>query len=335
MLLTEQLETIRLAEEPAGFVWAPEYLALPRDPIPFVIKHLVPTSGFTNIYGKPKVGKSYLSILMAMAVSDPSINHVLGFRVMKHGPVAYLQIDTPRGEWAERFARLTAAGYNITQIALADMSTVPYPFNILEPSTSTWLKQRLATIKPVMVVVDTLRESFDGDENDANTMKQVFTALKVAAGDAALVLVSHSRKDSAFNHAGGEDLMGDNRGSVYTAGKVDTVIRVTQHSISYQGRSIGRGNIPIVQDKELGLTKLGAFGDSDELREHVEQAARDLIMAKPDASRRELARELQGMFDLSESTARRRITHVFETMGQIESESDGPEVNLAHPTNQP
>jgi hypothetical protein len=238
------------------FYRGPEYRALPREPQPWIIKPLIPVSGLVNIYGKPKSGKSYAALGMALAVAngEPEWN---GFEVKKHGQVAYLQIDTPREEWADRMERLAAVGYDDYNIHFADMLTVPYPYNVLDPQHLAELKLALDRIKPVLVIVDTLRESFSGDENDSNIMRDVITNVVSASRPAAVIFLSHARKDGASARVGaGEDLMDDNRGTSYVPGRMDVIIRMTQHRFTFKGRASGLQTVEIQQDKELGLVHL-------------------------------------------------------------------------------
>lgn len=235
-----------------AFLPGSEYLSLPRDPQPWVIKDLIPVGGLTNLYGKPKSGKSFAALGMAMAVANGE-QEWLGFDVRKHGPVAYLQIDTPRSHWSERLIDIQSAGHNINGIQFCDMLMSPYPYNVLDASHQGWLKSQLARLQPVLVFIDTLREAHNGDENDSTVMRNVVTGLVDACRPAAVVLVSHSRKDSMFSAMGGDDLMSDARGSSYVSGRMDCIIRLTPKSLTYKGRSAGNGTLTVEQEPETGL----------------------------------------------------------------------------------
>lgn len=249
-----------------AFINGPSYLFLPRDPTKWVIKHLIPVSGLTNVFGKPKAGKSFASLGMAIAISSgqPDWN---GFAIEKHGPVAYLQIDTPRGEWADRISVISNAGHDLSNVHFCDMLMTPgYPFNILAEDQHTWLKNGLAELQPVVVFIDTIREAHGTDENDSTAMRNVVTQLVAAARPAAVVLISHSRKDTMFTATGGDDLMNDARGSSYISGRMDTVIKFTTNDkhatgMIYRGRSVGQGRLAVTQD-ETGLVVLDGAAET-------------------------------------------------------------------------
>src|SRR5688572_17453980 len=78
-----------------------DYIKLPRKPSKWLIEGLIPV-GYTNIYAAPKSGKSFLAlgICEAIVCAEPTYFH---FPVHVEGPVAYLQVDTPREEWGDRY----------------------------------------------------------------------------------------------------------------------------------------------------------------------------------------------------------------------------------------
>lgn len=273
-----------------SFVNAESYLALPRDPQQWVIQHLIPVGGLTNIYGKPKAGKSFAALGMAHAVSADEPEW-LGFAVMKHGPVAYLQIDTPRGEWAFRILKMKEAGLDISNMFVADMSLAPFPFDILDTTKQEWLRQQMDTLKPVLVIIDTIRELHGSDENDSTAMRNVVTSLVAACRPAAVVLLSHSRKDNMFTAAGGDDLMSDARGSSYVAGRMDVVIKMTTNGkhasgMTYKGRSVGQGRVVVKQSEDTGLILLD--GDDAQYWVTLKQTVNRLYAEDPTISVRQL-----------------------------------------------
>jgi RecA-family ATPase len=302
----------------SAFLSGDEYLSLPRDPEPWVIQHLIPVSGLTNVYGKPKAGKSFAALGMAHAISTGQPEW-LGFPVLKHGPVAYLQIDTPRGEWAGRVATMRTNGYDVSNMFVCDMLMSPYPFNVLLPEHHTWLKDQLAELQPVVVFIDTIREAHGGDENDSTVMRNVVTSLVAACRPAAVVLLSHSRKDTLFTQNGGEDLMSDARGSSYIAGRMDAVIKFTTNDkhatgMAYKGRSAGNGKIKVSQHEETGLIILD--GEDAKYWELVRKVVTDMRSALPGVSVNKIADELTELTKhKKKSMITKDVQHFMDTNG--------------------
>jgi hypothetical protein len=236
-----------------AFIAGPGYVALPRKGGAWIIEDLLPIGGgLLNVFGQPKKGKSYLALQLAAAIADPQQDVVLGFPVQTHGPVAYLQIDTPRALWAERLENLTALGMCFDNVMMADQELVPYPFNILGEGFG-WLQQNLKLIAPfpVAVVVDTLREIHGGEENDSGHMRNVVNLMVEAVRPASLILLSHARKE--FGDASNGSLMSDNRGSSYVPGRMDCVLKVNDTSLQFQGRTVGESRVVVKRDPESGL----------------------------------------------------------------------------------
>lgn len=233
-----------------GFLPVDAYLRLPRDPHTYLVKKLIPVGGVALIYGQEKSGKSAIAIQLAAAISGGS-EEWMGFPILRHGKVLYLQLDNPRSTWAERFQILKDNGlkYDPNGLCLADRDSIdPIPFDILKSDHFNYLKTMIHSYHNdvVAVFVDTLRESHAGDSNDDTSMRNVMVSLAAAAAPAALIVISHSRKPSQDPSAK-PDLMADHRGSSYTTGKADAIIRMTKTKMYYAGRSIHEGQVKIAR----------------------------------------------------------------------------------------
>jgi RecA-family ATPase len=287
-----------------AFVPASAYLDLPREPQPWVVDKLIPVGGLVNVFGKPKSGKSFLMLGVIEAIAN-RLPEWEGFAIKKHGAIAYLQVDTPREEWAARVTRMSWTSPEAADnIWIADMWQVPeFPFNILNPQGTEmqWLRDNLAKIQPVLVVIDTLREIHGGDENDSTVMRNVIANLVAACRPAAIVLVSHSRKDSVMTSMGEDDLMDQQRGSSYVSGRMDVIIKVSPKRLTFKGRATGQQQYPISQDER------GFIHVNREDTDNFEDAFRIASQRAPDASDNQLAEDVARIAGISHSTAYRRV----------------------------
>jgi RecA-family ATPase len=223
-----------------------DYLALPRAPECWLVEGLLPTSGSLLIYGDPKTGKSYAALQLLCCLTSGT--EWLGFQVPQAVPAVYIQLDTPRTVWAGRVQELAEAGHPIEGVHFADRETLgTFPFNILNPEHFRLLSTSIADLNPGAVVIDTLRESHSGDENDSTEMQQVIAYLEAAVKPAALILVSHSRKP---NPEAGLSLMNDNRGSNYVVGRMDGIVRFTKKSMQVSSRSLEEHNVELERVEE-------------------------------------------------------------------------------------
>ena len=227
-----------------GFVPVPEYLTLQHNPKTWLIKDLIPLSGTALLYGLPKQGKTALAIQMACALSGGS-DEWLGFQVITHGRILFLELDTPRSTFRLRFSALDRAkvDYIPENLMIADRESLSfYPFDILQPEHVKYLYSLARKANPVAVFVDTLRKVQSGDEDNSTNMSNVVSNLISAVHPASLVLISHSRKPHMDS---GHDLMADHRGSGSVTGEMDAVFKMTKSRLYYGGRNIEEGNIQL------------------------------------------------------------------------------------------
>lgn len=248
-----------------GFVSVSRYLSLPHDANTWLIKDMIPTSGSALIYGLPKGGKSWMALQLACAIAGGADNW-LGFPVMTHGRVLYLQLDTPRSTWRLRFQGLVKEGvkFDDNLFGVADRESLHYfPFDISKesPSHMDYLQSICEPLQPVAVIVDTLRKAHSKNENDSTDMSNVVSRLVAAVKPAALIIVSHSRKP---NMEMGNDLMSDHRGSGGVVGEMDCVIKMTKKKLYYGGRNVEEGDLALerLPTKDPGVILYGVRPDT-------------------------------------------------------------------------
>lgn len=286
-----------------GFVTVDEYLKLPREAETFLLKPIIPTGGACLIYGSPKLGKSYLGIQLALALTGQT-PQFLGFPVVKPGKVLFLQLDTPRSTWAERFSdMITKGGLKYDEkLLLADRDSIEhFPFDILQPQHLVYLRSLVSLHTPQVVVIDTLRECHSGDEDNSTISRNLIANLVAATKPAALILISHSRKAQPDMD---KSLMDDNRGSSYVTGRMDAILRLTKTRMYYAGRSIEEGDVkirrmdnglwePIVDESEVILQKVLTDTTLGTLRAKA-RALAPLVGSSEEAAMSRIRRTLAG-----------------------------------------
>lgn len=252
------------------------YLKLPVAEYTWIVDGLVPTSGIVNLFAPGKQGKSFLALDLARAVSqgDPEW---MGHTIPNQAKVLFVQLDTPRSLWIERFQMLQAAGIDFTTnevtedtpnaceyFQIMDMESVPQPFSLADDETRDWFNNHICTIKPDLVVIDTLREIHDMDEDKSGPMKIVLGHLAKAITPKeghrpAVIIITHSRKESPKFDGG---LMQEGRGSNYLVGRCDTVMRLKGKEnaevcqLIYKGRRTGHTVKSLTRNKDTILWEL-------------------------------------------------------------------------------
>lgn len=272
-----------------------DYLALPRAPETWIVENLIPQGGLFNLYGAPKAGKSWLALQLAVAIStnEPTF---MSLPIRTHGKVLYIQLDTPRSLWAKRLESICEMGLDISNINFADNEITPYPFDILRPERLTtpegmlthfpcqdYLKGEINRVQPVLTIIDTLRELHSGDENDSAQMTNAFSALTSSIRPSALCLLSHSRKDNmAVPEIDRENLLQDNRGSSYVAGRMDGIMRASKKRLAFQSRTVELHYLKCHQI-EPGMWVIDGEDEEAQIRIVINDATLTTITAKAEA----------------------------------------------------
>ena len=217
---------------------------------------------------------SFLALDLAVAVANGEPSW-LTFPIHGHGPVIYLQLDTPRGEWAARLEAIATEGRD---------------FGACD----------------ILVIVDTLRKAHLGGENESEVMTAVLNQFELACRPAAIVVIHHSRKGNPNPKVAKEDKenpMENIRGTSALSGQMDTVLYLRGKKLIYGGRSI--------EDGQLSLERLPnhhwRVADSD-ISAHIRE-----IVATVPGSLRAKARALAARLpDINEDTARTKIARWME-----------------------
>jgi hypothetical protein len=207
------------------------------------------------MYGDPKVGKSYAALQLALALQ--SGKQWLGFEIPQKARTVYVQLDTPRSLWADRLEQLASTEPEIHHLLLADRGTLAtWPFDILNPAHLELLRSSLTPLAPDVVIIDVLKESHHGNENESDTMQRVLSSLVAATQPAAIVLIHHAKKPMPESSP---DIINDMRGG-YIAGAMDAIVRLSPHTAWYVGRAIEFGSIKIQRmDNGMWVADEGEF----------------------------------------------------------------------------
>lgn len=257
------------------------------------------------LYGDAKIGKSFAALQLSQAIRTGG--DFLGFPSRK-GSVVYVQLDTPRNVWQDRIKKLITKGAMTDLPYLTDREKLEtWPFDILNPEHLIILREELQAIKPDLVIIDTLRESHSGDENDSTAMQEVTAALVAATQPAAMVLISHARKPSQDEHAH-FSLMNDNRGSSYIVGRMDAIMRFTPKTVRVSGRSLEEHTIEL-ERADSGFWEV-------QTNEH-ERYILQVILDPSLESIRSKARSLAGQLNKSETAARGMIRRYLASHPQL------------------
>ncbi len=184
-------------------------------PPEWLIDGVLPAGGLCCIYGQPGIGKSFISMDIALSVA--SGGHWLG-HPLQAGYVLYIAAEGGPGIAKRANSWLVARGVTPLQVRIAWMTE---PMSIYQGSDNVdrligRLDNELQEV-PRLIVVDTLARCFDGDENKQQDMGRFVAGIDQLRHEygATVLIVHHTRLD------------GDReRGNTAFRGGVDTMIAV-------------------------------------------------------------------------------------------------------------
>ena len=155
--------------------------------------HLFLLADFTVVHNSPLTWK------IAQCVSDGE--DFFGLPVATTGPVLYIEVDTPERQVKPRLRLLKPYA---TQLWMAN----GYPrLNLMTNSSPEVIELVRAyhDIKPVLVIVNTLRKVHDFDQNTAETPNLVYSNLLQRFPSSALMVVHHDKKSPQQDGMGDPD----------------------------------------------------------------------------------------------------------------------------------
>jgi hypothetical protein len=164
-----------------------DLLAEPRDVIPFLVDPYVPRGGTVLFYGKTSIGKSPLTWELARCVGSGST--FFGHQTQQ-GRVLYLETDTPKILVRER---LRDAGLLEAENVWWEFAE---PFNVLRSDDPVVprLMAAYADVRPDLLIVNTLRKVYTGDDINSEIPTRVYKAFGRLFPGVAIWYTHHQRK---------------------------------------------------------------------------------------------------------------------------------------------
>jgi len=289
--------TPALAREQEGRCTEIEFLTATTEPPPqeWAIQDCILKKQVTTLYGEGGVGKSMLSL--QLAASTVLGRDWFGYKP-EPGPVIYLgaeddedelqrrlcciasQLGEPMSELIEN--GLHASSYAGKNMALSDFAGDVYVENYTPLYAE--LFERAQIIRPVMIILDTLSDIFDGDENNRAQVTEfvgLLRQLAVTANCAVIVNAHPSQSGSSSGTSGSTAWHGKVRGRLHLRaatkdeGGADPDLRVLEFKKLQYGRLPPKIMMHI-QDNGLFVPALVGCSTDPEI---AGQRADDVFMA--------------------------------------------------------
>lgn len=270
----------------------------------WVVPGMLPT-GLASLAGRPKLGKSWLALQLAIAVG--SGGRFLN-REMERGFVLYLALEDSPRRLKKRLEMLQARP-GISLRFETDWLPLDGEAGGLED-----LQRVAARDKPRLIVIDTLARSFTGrvDWNDLGRTTGAMAALQDLAlnRDLCVLCVDHHRKVGPM----AADVIDDIVGSTGKSAVVDTAWGLYRKrgergaTLRIAGRDVDEQELALEFDPLTGCWQL--LGDA---REVASRSAQDEILGILQSLREADASLVAREAGLSRPTARKHLERLCET----------------------
>ena len=277
------------------------------EPLMWVVQDILP-EGCYLLSARPKVGKSWLSLQISLAVALGE--STLGKKVVK-GKAIYLALEDNQRRLQDRLQQLRPNGYNTDNLLLYTQWAQFDQGGIEE------LVELIKREQPKLVVIDTLAKVRAASrnnhvyENDYKTLAPL-TAL-ASTYRMCILIVTHNRKGKSEN-----DALEQVSGSLGLTGAVDGALVIDgirtdkQYKMSLIGRDIPNDDELAIERKPNGEWQI--LGNATQVFVSEERkAVLDLLHFKPEGLK---PKEIAEMLDKKPSAVRKLLTTMVST-GQL------------------
>lgn len=227
----------------------------------WAIPELLP-AGLTILAGRPKIGKSWLALQIALAVASGGI--ALGRRV-ERGPVLYLALEDNPARLKSRMQRQHwPLGLEAEFMPLGQFAD---QIGNLQNGGGERLARQIERAGYRLVVIDTLSRACYGDQNDVGAMTMALAPIQEMAlqYNCAVLLNDHHRKGFGSD----ADAVGDILGSTAKGALADCIWGLYRErgkaraKLVITGRDVKEQTLALAWDWEIGAWQ--SEGDATEL----------------------------------------------------------------------
>ncbi len=192
--LVRRVDQSRIGASARGVPFLPlDGLRQSAEAVEWLVKRTVPADSIGMLFGGSGTFKTYLALDMALHICHGL--RWLGKRT-RQGPVIYIAAEGGAGLWARIQAWHHARGLDWRK---APLYVVPVALDLAQDAWRVVDAAQGAGVTPQLVVVDTLSQTYAGEENSANEMAAYLRALGTrfrALWRCAVMVVHHSGHSS-------------------------------------------------------------------------------------------------------------------------------------------
>ncbi|MGD0115586.1 MAG: AAA family ATPase [Dehalococcoidia bacterium] len=298
---------------------AEDYLSAGIPKYNFVVDPFFIKGAIGMMAGSPGSIKTWDALDLALAVGSGA--DWLGVFPTKQGPVLCLDQENSRSVVMRRLSQLREvrgfppSGSNVHLLTRDDLGSTDLDFT--QEADFAALRAIVDEVKPVLIIIDSLREFHSAEENSSTFMLPVMRGLKALAeeSDAAILIIHHLRKDAG-------DIGDAIRGSGHFRATVESILGVVPDP-GHQGRvtvmsvknryveKVDPFQIQLVDEPGGGvkLEYLGV-GVAGKLIDQAKQAVLGLLQQAGDTERSAIIQHVMSQVQCSYRTAAEAISRL-------------------------
>lgn len=231
---------INSKEEASNLIGALDLMQSDLPPISFIVDDILPQNGLSLLVGDEKIGKSWLILQLAIAISQGK--QILGKNTEKQ-KVLYFALEDGDRRIKDRLEKLQHKGFNITNDLLIVTSI----------SSLQDFEQKIITGQPSFVIIDTLKSFRLKTGIDNNTKNKLIYDIDYEAGniildiakrfDIHILAVHHTKKQESI------DVVKDSIGRITTVADAILILKRKRNEI--EGKLLITGRDIAEQELEL------------------------------------------------------------------------------------
>lgn len=280
---------VRAKESVSGLepISAKELLETDYEEQIFILENILPI-GLSILAGRPKIGKSFMALQMAIAIGTGG--EFLG-EIAEEGSVAYIAFEDNDGRLARRLKK--AANIDLPpEIYFYPYDLARQEFDNLNTDGIQKLK-RLTEVND-LVIIDTLSECIHVDYNDNNAITKALMPIQELAleTETAILLIDHLRKSNGRNPYGLSEVRGGT-GKIAVADCIWGLHEEAKNTfLQITGRDVEERKLQIAFDKKTYSWKLSDEKPIENLSQLKSQII-EFLKQNGDSTNLEIAKMLE------------------------------------------
>jgi hypothetical protein len=189
-------------------------------PVSWLVPNYICSKGVTILSGSAGTGKSF--------ISEEIVSSILGNRklfnsmdIIHDQPVILIDMENDFSTLYERLQKL--GGIPTGKLYIFNFNR---NFDMMNKQCTDELKALVDKVQPCMVIFDTLRRTYSGDENNSQYINEIYkSVLAPISKERCVFIIAHSRKSLGKN-AVEDDELADIRGTSDITGLASVVIKL-------------------------------------------------------------------------------------------------------------